>query len=241
MNRIACKIIEETPYRSHNFVNRDCDMHRVTLEMPKENWFRLRDFLLIDGDGNKEHIFPIQPNDDVYFIRNTPDGLNVMHVNIKSSYKSVGSIEEAYGKALMFIRNNSNTYGNLVKRDELYDICLKLSNDIAVTTKRGCGNYIIAPSFIIEEYIKQHNLKHGTDFPLHSKGCGRFIFWRKPSANNNVIIGYRGNKDNDAGIVIHVGETIDNIPIIVPVVNVYNTEQYYRNFQVNFTEDCENE
>ncbi len=93
----------------------------------------------------------------------------------------------------------------------LYTVCLKASNEIAQATRRGAGNFIMASPGVIAafEALEQFSTSSvATNLATETSGVakvgtiGRFTVYRDMFATNDyAVVGYKGPKDNDAGII----------------------------------------
>jgi hypothetical protein len=93
----------------------------------------------------------------------------------------------------------------------LYTILLKASNEIAVATRRGAGNYVIASPGVVAALESLDNFllspvaaSLNTEVSGVAKvgTIGRFTLYRDSfAAQDYAVVGYKGPKDNDAGII----------------------------------------
>jgi hypothetical protein len=93
----------------------------------------------------------------------------------------------------------------------LYTVCLKASNEIAQSTRRGAGNFIMASPGVVAalEALEQFSVSSvATNLSTETSGVakvgtiGRFTVYRDMFANTDyAVVGYKGPKDNDAGII----------------------------------------
>ena len=93
----------------------------------------------------------------------------------------------------------------------LYTVFLKASNEIAVATRRGPGNFIIASPGVVAAIEALENFlmspmsaSLNTEVSGVSKvgTIGRFTVYRDSFAKQDyAVVGYKGPKDNDAGII----------------------------------------
>lgn len=93
----------------------------------------------------------------------------------------------------------------------LYTVFLKASNEIAQATRRGAGNFILCSPGVAAaiESLEQFALSSvATNLATETSGVakigtvGRFSVYRDMFAvNDYAVVGYKGPKDNDAGIV----------------------------------------
>jgi hypothetical protein len=93
----------------------------------------------------------------------------------------------------------------------LYTVMLKASNEIAQATRRGAGNFILASHGVVAalEALEQFAVSSvNTNVATESSGVarvgtiGRFTVYRDMFAvNDYATVGYKGAKDNDAGII----------------------------------------
>ena len=138
------------------------------------------------------------------------------------------------------------------------------ANEIAVATRIGAGNYIIAsprvcsvleslPEFRLWEQDGKMNT-YGTPAPNTYVGTvGRYKVYRDIFATTNYcVVGYKGNSTNDAGIIYcpYVPVMFDEakgpesfhthlgvLTRYAIVANLFGSELYYRYINVNFTGD----
>jgi hypothetical protein len=93
----------------------------------------------------------------------------------------------------------------------LYTVCLKASNEIAVATRRGAGNFILASPTVVAaiEALEQFAISSvATNLATEVSGVakvgtiGRFTVYRDMFATRDyAVVGYKGRDDADAGIV----------------------------------------
>ncbi len=93
----------------------------------------------------------------------------------------------------------------------LYTVCLKASNEIAQSTRRGAGNFIMASPGVVAalEALEQFSVSSvATNLSTETSGVakvgtiGRFTVYRDMFATTDyAVVGYKGPKDNDAGII----------------------------------------
>jgi hypothetical protein len=93
----------------------------------------------------------------------------------------------------------------------LYTVCLKASNEIAVATRRGAGNFILASPSVVAaiEALEQFAISSvATNLATEVSGVakvgtiGRFTVYRDMFATRDyAVVGYKGRDDADAGIV----------------------------------------
>ena len=93
----------------------------------------------------------------------------------------------------------------------LYTVCLKASNEIAQATRRGAGNFLLcSPGCVAAlEALEQFAVSSvATNLATETSGVakvgtiGRFTVYRDMFATNDyIVVGYKGPKDNDAGII----------------------------------------
>ena len=93
----------------------------------------------------------------------------------------------------------------------LYTVCLKASNEIAQATRRGAGNFILCSPGVaaaleaLEQFAPSSvatNLATETSGVAKIGTVGRFTVYRDFFATEDyAVVGYKGPKDNDAGIV----------------------------------------
>jgi len=93
----------------------------------------------------------------------------------------------------------------------MYTILLKASNEIAVATRRGAGNFVIASPGVVAALESLDNFlmspiasSLNTEVSGVAKvgTLGRFTLYRDSfAAQDYAVVGYKGPKDNDAGII----------------------------------------
>jgi hypothetical protein len=93
----------------------------------------------------------------------------------------------------------------------LYTVLLKASNEIAVATRRGAGNFVIASPGVVAALESLDNfLLSPISASLNTEvsgvakvgTLGRFTVYRDSfAAQDYAVVGYKGPKDNDAGII----------------------------------------
>lgn len=93
----------------------------------------------------------------------------------------------------------------------LYTVMLKASNEIAVATRRGAGNFVIASPGVVAALESLDNfLMSPLSASLNTEvsgvakvgTLGRFTIYRDTFAPEDyAVVGYKGPKDNDAGII----------------------------------------
>lgn len=93
----------------------------------------------------------------------------------------------------------------------LYTVCLKASNEIAQSTRRGAGNFILASPGVVAalEALEQFAVSSvATNLATETSGVakvgtiGRFTVYRDMFAQSDyAVVGYKGPKDNDAGLI----------------------------------------
>jgi len=135
----------------------------------------------------------------------------------------------------------------------LYTIFLKASNEIAVATRRGAGNFIIASPGIVAAVEALDNFllspvsaSMNTEVSGVAKvgTLGRFTVYRDSfAAEDYAVVGYKGPKDNDAGIVycpyvpVMFSRTtqVESFQPVIGVMtrygicdNLFGAENYYR-------------
>jgi len=95
---------------------------------------------------------------------------------------------------------------------------LKASNNIAMKTRRGVGNFIIGNKKLLEKFF-------GVDIPHSPFPIGRYNIMTTNYIDNNIIIGYTGgNKDSymDSGLCI-----LNDNRFYCPCVGNSGEENYY--------------
>ncbi|MCS7316919.1 MAG: hypothetical protein NZZ41_01165 [Candidatus Dojkabacteria bacterium] len=158
---------------------------------------------------------------------------------------------------------NSSNFGGADGRWEqekfrtLYTVFLKASNEIAVATRRGAGNFILASPGVVAaiEALEQFALSSvATNLATEVSGVakvgtiGRFTVYRDMFATNDyAVVGYKGRDDADAGIIYlpyvpiqfleAVGQDSFNPRIGVMTRyglcnNLFGAENYYRYIDV---------
>jgi len=93
----------------------------------------------------------------------------------------------------------------------LYTVLLKASNEIAVATRRGAGNFVIASPGVVAALESLENfLLSPISSSLNTEvsgvakvgTIGRFTLYRDSfAAQDYAVVGYKGPKENDAGII----------------------------------------
>lgn len=135
----------------------------------------------------------------------------------------------------------------------LYTVLLKASNEIAVATRRGAGNFVIASPGVVAALESLDNFilspvaaSLNTEVSGVSKvgTLGRFTLYRDSFANEDyAVVGYKGPKDNDAGIIycpyvpVMFSRTtqVESFQPVIGVMtrygicdNLFGAENYYR-------------
>lgn len=135
----------------------------------------------------------------------------------------------------------------------LYTMFIKASNEIAVATRRGAGNFIICSPGITAAIESLDNFllapvsaSMNTEVSGVSKvgTLGRFTVYRDTfAAEDYAVVGYKGPKDNDAGIIycpyvpVMFSRTtqVESFQPVIGVLtrygicdNLYGAENYYR-------------
>lgn len=139
----------------------------------------------------------------------------------------------------------------------LYTLLLKASNEIAVATRRGAGNFVIASPGVVAALESLDNFlispiatSMNTEVSGVSKvgTLGRFTVYRDSfAAQDYAVVGYKGPKDNDAGIVycpyvpVMFSRTtqVESFQPVIGVMtrygicdNLFGAENYYRFIQI---------
>lgn len=139
----------------------------------------------------------------------------------------------------------------------LYTVLLKASNEIAVATRRGPGNFVIASPGVVAAIESLENfLMSPVSSSLNTEvsgvakvgTIGRFTVYRDTFASQDyAVVGYKGPKDNDAGVIycpyvpVMFSRTtqVESFQPIIGVQsrygicdNLYGAENYYRFIQV---------
>lgn len=135
----------------------------------------------------------------------------------------------------------------------LYTVLLKASNEIAVATRRGAGNFVIASPGVVAALESLDNfLLSPVSASLNTEvsgvakvgTLGRFTVYRDTfAAQDYAVVGYKGPKDNDAGIVycpyvpVMFSRTtqVESFQPVIGVMtrygicdNLFGAENYYR-------------
>lgn len=135
----------------------------------------------------------------------------------------------------------------------LYTVLLKASNEIAVATRRGAGNFVIASPGVVAALESLDNFlmspisaSLNTEVSGVSKvgTLGRFTLYRDSfAAQDYAVVGYKGPKDNDAGIIycpyvpVMFSRTtqVESFQPVIGVMtrygicdNLFGSENYYR-------------
>lgn len=135
----------------------------------------------------------------------------------------------------------------------LYTVLLKASNEIAVATRRGAGNFVIASPGVVAALESLDNFlmspisaSLNTEVSGVSKvgTLGRFTLYRDSFASQDyAVVGYKGPKDNDAGIIycpyvpVMFSRTtqVESFQPVIGVMtrygicdNLFGSENYYR-------------
>jgi len=135
----------------------------------------------------------------------------------------------------------------------LYTICLKASNEIAIATRRGAGNFIVASPGVVAAIESLDNFlmspiaaSLNTEVSGVAKvgTLGRFTVYRDSFAKQDyAVVGYKGPKDNDAGIIycpyvpVMFSRTtsVESFQPVIGIMtrygicdNLFGAENYYR-------------
>lgn len=135
----------------------------------------------------------------------------------------------------------------------LYTVLLKASNEIAVATRRGAGNFVIASPGVVAALESLDNfLMSPVSASLNTEvsgvakvgTLGRFTLYRDSfAAQDYAVVGYKGPKDNDAGIIycpyvpVMFSRTtqVESFQPVIGVMtrygicdNLFGSENYYR-------------
>lgn len=139
----------------------------------------------------------------------------------------------------------------------LYTVLLKASNEIAVATRRGAGNFVIASPGVVAALESLDNfLMSPISASLNTEvsgvckvgTLGRFTLYRDSfAAQDYAVCGYKGPKDNDAGIIycpyvpVMFSRTtqVESFQPVIGVMtrygicdNLFGAENYYRFIQI---------
>jgi len=139
----------------------------------------------------------------------------------------------------------------------LYTVMLKASNEIAVATRRGAGNFVIASPGVVAALESLDNFlispvaaSLNTEVSGVAKvgTLGRFTVYRDSfAAQDYAVVGYKGPKDNDAGIIyspyipVMFSRTtqVESFQPVIGVMtrygicdNLFGAENYYRFIQI---------
>jgi len=139
----------------------------------------------------------------------------------------------------------------------LYTVFLKASNEIAIATRRGAGNFVIASPGVVAAIESLDNFlispvaaSLSTEVSGVSKvgTLGRFTVYRDSfAAEDYAVVGYKGPKDNDAGIIyspyvpVMFSRTtqVESFQPVIGVMtrygicdNLFGSENYYRFIQI---------
>ncbi|MFW6122248.1 MAG: hypothetical protein ACOC80_15300 [Petrotogales bacterium] len=139
----------------------------------------------------------------------------------------------------------------------LYTLLLKASNEIAVATRRGAGNFVIASPGVVAAIESLDNFlispvaaSLNTEVSGVAKvgTLGRFTVYRDSfAAEDYAVVGYKGPKDNDAGIIyapyvpVMFSRTtqVESFQPVIGVMtrygicdNLFGAENYYRFIQI---------
>lgn len=139
----------------------------------------------------------------------------------------------------------------------LYTVMLKASNEIAVATRRGAGNFAIASPGVVAALESLDNFlispvaaSLNTEVSGVAKvgTLGRFTVYRDSfAAEDYLVVGYKGPKDNDAGIIycpyvpVMFSRTtqVESFQPVIGVMtrygicdNLFGSENYYRFIQI---------
>ena len=179
--------------------------------------------------------FAIQNSIPVHFIRYIKDikdtgisseiGVTIMKWDSNISKQKYLSYIEAFDYAVKYILALKSPPIQVKQLN--MDTIATISNKIAENTHRGCGDFIIANSENIQEIITEHNnhFRYDVPYDLDCNHIGRYSLIRYP-IGNSIIMGYKGVRDNDSGIIFHEHENT-----YLPITNMYDTESYYEVFQ----------
>ena len=135
----------------------------------------------------------------------------------------------------------------------LYTALLKASNEIAVATRRGAGNFVIASPGVVAALESLDNfLMSPVSASLNTEvsgvakvgTLGRFTLYRDSfAAQDYAVVGYKGPKDNDAGIIycpyvpvmFSRATQVESFQPVIGVMtrygicdNLFGSENYYR-------------
>jgi hypothetical protein len=135
----------------------------------------------------------------------------------------------------------------------LYTVLLKASNEIAVATRRGPGNFVVASPGVCAALESLDNfLLSPVSASLNTEvsgvakvgTLGRFTLYRDSfAAEDYAVVGYKGPKDNDAGIIycpyvpVMFSRTtqVESFQPVIGVLtrygicdNLFGAENYYR-------------
>jgi hypothetical protein len=163
-----------------------------------------------------------------------------------------------------FDATNANTSGQGRWEQEqfrtLYTKLIKMSNDIAISTRRGPGNFVICSPNVVSalESLDRFSVSP-VDTALDSSvtglamvgTIGRFKVYRDSFAKTDyAVVGYKGAKDNDSGIIycpyvpvmFHRATGEENFAPRVGVMtrygicdHLFGAETYYRYLAVDFS------
>jgi hypothetical protein len=139
----------------------------------------------------------------------------------------------------------------------LYTVFLKASNEIAIATRRGAGNFIIASPGVVAAIESLDNFlispvsaSMNTEVSGVAKvgTLGRFTVYRDSfAAEDYAVVGYKGPKDNDAGIIycpyvpVMFSRTtqVESFQPVIGVMtrygicdNLFGSQNYYRFIQI---------
>jgi hypothetical protein len=139
----------------------------------------------------------------------------------------------------------------------LYTVLLKASNEIAVATRRGAGNFVIASPGVVAALESLENfMMSPVSASLNTEvsgvakvgTLGRFTLYRDSFAGEDyAVVGYKGPKDNDAGIIycpyvpVMFSRTtqVESFQPVIGVMtrygicdNLFGAENYYRFIKV---------
>lgn len=139
----------------------------------------------------------------------------------------------------------------------LYTVLLKASNEIAVATRRGAGNFVIASPGVVAALESLDNfLMSPVAASLNTEvsgvakvgTLGRFTIYRDSFAHQDyAVVGYKGPKDNDAGIIycpyipVMFSRTtqVESFQPVIGIMtrygicdNLFGAENYYRFIQI---------
>jgi hypothetical protein len=181
------------------------------------------------------HCFPIQSDLSVYAVRYIKSddiryaGLTIKNHCPNSCIWKYMTYKDAVATAIDFILSHCEYEKLLYNNDEtmLYKTILSVSNHIAYSTHRGCGNFIIAAPWLCEKIVSSYNKQASYPFSKDTDKIVRHTFMKR-DLGNKIIVGYVGKQANDAGIILHERENM-----YLPIMSIYNTEKYYKVIEYN--------